>query len=214
MVDWVAEKLGKHLLELHRIRRNRRVKPELLVSRLGRARGGAMRVVEAVIPEKCEDLQEIYDQALAYLDKYQSKFMIRKSLVHGDLWWSNVIVTQDDVYLIDWEALKTGDYLDDIARFRIMIDYKHYHEEAQKQFWTDERDPLAADRFVDQILDVYREEFDSEVDRRLKFYLVLWCFIHLKDIEARMHKYPVEQRTLNMVADLERYWQDGLKGGR
>lgn len=211
--EWIMDQFATHLLELHRLRR-RLVEPEQLANRLKRNRAGALAAVAQYAPELAAESTVIWDEAADYLRKHQSHFVVKKSLIHGDLWWSNVIVSHDHVYLIDFESLQTRDYLEDLARFRVMLDYFHLHEPIQRSFWTGARNPGAANRFFLGIIDRYRSDLpDPDVNLRLKFYLAFRSFIYLHDLgEWAKHHHASDK--INLAAtDLIQFWRHGLDPG-
>jgi thiamine kinase-like enzyme len=102
------------------------------------------------------------------------------SLLHNDLWWDNIIVAADDVYLVDFESVKTGDYAEDLAFIRVMFDY--YPQYYQRRFWHNERDEASANEFIDGIIRHYQREFDDPgLPERMQFYVALQALRRLSD---------------------------------
>lgn len=212
--ETIMNKLADQLLDLHRLRR-RLVDPGQVASRLDRLRAGALAAAAEFTPDLAPDITAVWAEAAAYLKKHQAHFAVKKSLIHGDLWWSNIIVSHDEVYLIDWESLATRDYLEDIARFRVMLDYFHLHESHQRSFWTTRRNPAAANRFVQGIINRYRTDLpDPGVDRRFKFYLALRGFIYLRDLGEWTKLHPSGLDKIQLAAtDIINFWHHGLDAG-
>ncbi len=107
-----------------------------------------------------------------YLDRHAAEFRVPRSRTHNDLWWANVIVAQEDVYLIDWENLGRGDYCRDLAFFRIMTYYER--TVAPVSMWDGQPDDELLEAFYHPVLERYPEEFgDKTFWQRYGLYCLL-----------------------------------------
>lgn len=209
MQDWVKDRLGHHLVELHRIRRRRKIDINHLLKRLERFRHRALMAVTEMVPERAEAVAEICTQLERQIKLDRKQLEINRSLLHGDLWWNNVIVTPDEVYLIDWESVHTGDAMEDLAMFRGLIDCVYPYPNAPA-FWVAERSPEQADLFLDGIIDLYRSELGPSVDKRFKIYFALFSLMRLRvmyDLNRSTSPLNIPELTSWLVEDLIRIWR-------
>ncbi len=109
---------------------------------------------------------------------------------------------------IDWEAVKTGDYLEDLARLRVMFDHRNL-ETGRRGFWQEDRNPAAANAFMAGILEDYARVFDDDnIYRRYRVYLTLYSLHWLDNMYNLRNTYNVKQPVENLLDDLKAYWQD------
>jgi hypothetical protein len=203
LLDWVQEKLGRHLLELHRLRRSRKVTISGLRQALDDVEQGALKAGDIYGPSGREIISAVIDDVRIWLGQNSKMMRVGCSVIHNDLWWDNIIVAKDDVFLIDWESMKTGDYAEDLAFSRVMMDYTSPHYR-QNKFWRTERKEDVADRFWGGIVDMYIHEFEDEtLPDRLKFYLVLQTLRRLSDLAYS---------DLPPNFELLHFWVDQLPG--
>jgi aminoglycoside phosphotransferase (APT) family kinase protein len=210
LLDWVRDRLGAHLVELHRSRRTRRVSVAGLHRSVGDTEAGALAAAEQYGgAEARQATSAIIGQMHQFLNERATIMRIMPSLLHNDPWWDNVIVAKDDVYLIDWEWMSVGDYALDIAYARIMLFFRPVHDHA-RGFWVTPRDEAAADRFFAGIAEAHRQEFnDQTVFERLRFYLALQILRRLSDYAAgTFEDYP--ELLAYWVEHLPRFWRQGL----
>lgn len=206
----IQNKLASHLIELHRVTRHRQVSVRLLEKRLARTRQAMLKVVGLVAPEKTKEMSAIYDQTETFLERHQSQLAVQKRLVHGDLWWGNIIVAKDDVYLVDWETIRSADYLEDIASLRVMID--HVRLEENRTFWKTKRQIEEADKFFWGIIKHYSNELpDPDIHQRLGFYLMLHSFLKLKSMLPFLDREVIRQRCHYLIEDTPKLWHAARK---
>ncbi len=96
-----------------------------------------------------------------YFQEKQALFKGRETLVHGDIWWDNILVNSDGIKIIDWLEAGEHDYGRDLAQFKLGA-LDEILDENQSRF------------FFFRLLDIYREEFqDDFIDERMRFFLPL-----------------------------------------
>jgi hypothetical protein len=119
-------------------------------------------------------------------------------------------VAKDEVYLIDWEAVKTGDYLEDLAFLRVMFDHRNLHHNLSG-FWKEKRNIQAANNFLAGMIEDYERAFEDDTIRmRLKVYLTIYCLHWLKINHIDRHKFGVTKRTKHLLEDLQWFWSEGF----
>lgn len=210
LLDWVQERMGRHLIELHRLRRSRKVSTAGLLRALADVENGALKAGEMYGPGGAERIAGIIAEARAWLNHHQKTMRVVSSVLHNDLWWDNIIVAKDDVFLIDWESMKTGDYAEDLAFGRVMMDYVS-PDNPQHKFWRIVRNEDVSNRYWSGIITMYQHEFDDEsLPERLKFYLVLQTLRRLSDIAYSDS--PLNTVLLHIWIDqLPGFWEHGLE---
>jgi len=137
-------------------------------------------------------LEKMFDEVLQW--QKEIDYSSNTSLLHGDLHYSNLIVTSDSYfYLIDWEMTSVGDYCKDLAYFKARtLDYL-YPEENQSLF--------------DTILKFYKESFkENDLEKRMRYYLsyqyleIIWrcCFPRLSEqwLSFYFNKYCEFRRSI------------------
>jgi thiamine kinase-like enzyme len=208
LTDRVRDQLAEQLLHLHRLRRRQPVRVELQLARFHRVAGPALRQIEIVSPQQATAARAIMTGAETYFNKYRGHFVVKKTVLHGDLWWSNIIVTPEDVYLIDWENVKSGDVLEDLAKLRVLMDYA-YHRPNSPRFWAGRRQPQRADWFIQGMADQHGRELpDPSIAIRLPFYLILAALTHIKNLYLMAQEnWPVTaEETRWQIDNLHRFW--------
>jgi hypothetical protein len=210
LLDWVQDRLGRHLIELHRMRRSRKVTLSGLRQALADTEEGVMRAGDMYGPDGRARLTALMDEVRAWLARADGQMRVQTSVLHNDLWWDNIIVAHDDVYLIDWESMKLGDYAEDLAFGRVMVDYRPDQYQS-RGFWRTARNPAVMDRFWCGIVDMYAHEFqDNTLPDRLRFYLMLQTFRRLSDLAYST--LPPNPELLNIWVDqLPGFWEHGLE---
>lgn len=170
LLDSIADKLGQHMLELHRIKRKKRVTATSLAKRLEEAADGAEKLVSHHRPDILAEFKQACTEAMELLVQNKASFRVEHSLIHGDLWWNNIIIARDEVFLIDWETMKTADFVEDLAFLWTMFDYS----QGGRKFWRGERNMVALQRFMKRVFQHYEYEYPEEnVMLRIKFYVFL-----------------------------------------
>ena len=209
LVEWVQEKMAEHLTELHRLRRKQRVSISGLRRSINDTEHGA-RKAAIEYGEGAEALvNDILHKARVYLEHNSAVLRVQGSLLHNDLWWDNIIIAKDDVYLVDWESMRVGDYAEDLAFMRVMIDFTPGYD-AKRSFWRTSRDEAVANRFFAGIVEQYRHFFDDDqIDDRLRFYLVLQTLRRLSDIASGTYL-PNRDLVGLWLGQLNGFWEHGL----
>ena len=85
----------------------------------------------------------------------------KKVMIHGDLWWDNILVNNGEIKIIDWLESSEHDYCRDLAQFKIGV--------------LDELvDVNQTKYYLEEIIDLYKEKFkDESIYERMKFYTSL-----------------------------------------
>lgn len=207
--EWVSDKLCERLFEMHRVRRTRKITAASLRRSIDDVAWGATQAAAGVSEESRLMVENIVEELRRFLDRSSAIMRVQPSLLHNDLWWDNIIVARDDVYLIDWEWVKIGDYAEDIAYARVMMGFVPVYDPSHR-FWREQPDNMAANRFFARITDAYKREFeDSSLDERMRFYLCLQTLRRLSDYYSGIYK--ESHYLLNYWLErLPGYWADGL----
>jgi thiamine kinase-like enzyme len=154
----IYEKLIRILLKLHK------TEPDSL---------GEMKEIERI--EKCREVMNrflqvnhvipmpkvnrLLDELKKYFLEKRDIFEIRNTLIHGDLWWDNILVNGNDITIIDWLEASRRDYCRDLSQLKL----------GTLDEILDERQ---SDIYFNKIIRAYGEEFnDNTVDLRLRYYL-------------------------------------------
>jgi thiamine kinase-like enzyme len=82
-------------------------------------------------------------------------------VIHGDLWWDNILVSDGRIKIVDWLELNERDYCCDLAQLKLgALDELLDARESQYYFG--------------RILNAYEEEFeDDSIRERMRYYLPL-----------------------------------------
>jgi hypothetical protein len=174
----VAERLGDALIDLHSLQFKRRPITLPDVQRyFHEARRDAVAHGDLFPEIGSQRIADAIDAGLAYAKSHAKSFRVSRSRTHNDLWWANVIVAQENAYLIDWENLGRDDYCRDLAFFRLMTYYER--SAAPVSMWESAPDEQAIDTFMDAILSRYPKQFeDGSFYQRYGLYaLQLGCLI-------------------------------------
>ena len=167
----VSEQLASCLIEFHSSgSRRTRVDTQREVRQLNEASKDAIAHAE-LFPDELGSakLKELIGQAESYALEHKNIFNLRQIRTHNDLWWANVIVAREDVYLIDWENVGWGDYCKDLAFFRLMIYYER--TAVPVSMWDESVDSEVFDAFYQPVLEEYVEHFNDETFwQRYAFY--------------------------------------------
>ena len=170
-----SERLTEQLIALHSLRSRRRVSAKSLKLRIEEMRPLALEhakeFADYITPEEvAADIEEVKQ----YLRDNREKFRVRKSRTHGDLWWSNIIVAEEAVYMIDWERLRFADYLEDLAKMRVLFHFVR-RTDPTTFFGRKGVSQDKVDGFMSPILRTYRHSFsDPMLLGRYGFY----CFLY------------------------------------
>jgi aminoglycoside phosphotransferase (APT) family kinase protein len=207
--DQTGSNLSRHLIRLHRTKRSRLVSIAGLHRSIADTQAGALEAARSGGESSISALAELILELHAYIDAHATLFRTRQSLLHNDVWWDNIIVTPNDVYLIDWEWMSTGDYLVDISYARVMLMFRPVHNHA-REFWQGLPDESVANQFFTKLVASHRLEFgDSTINERLPFYLALQTLRRLSDYAAGTYGVlpPLRDYWLHT---LPKFWRHGL----
>jgi len=109
------------------------------------------------VPEEriLKHLNALEDYYLGKVDMFES----RETLVHGDLWWDNILVNNGQVIIVDWLESSEQDYCRDIAQLKIGT--------------LDEiLDAHKSRYYFKRVLDIYREDFgDESIYEKIRYHL-------------------------------------------
>jgi thiamine kinase-like enzyme len=174
----LSTNLAKRLAELYRIRYRQRVSQSSLLERLERSNGPCLEAVQALGLDVAP-----YEKLLKGLEKLlrdePKLFRTNKVRVHGDLWWPNIMVAEEDVYLIDWESMHRGDPAEDLAKFRL-VTYWPRNEIAPTYFWQHPSHVPRISRALASIVEHYNTSVgNDDLSKRLRFYLPFLCVYEL-----------------------------------
>jgi thiamine kinase-like enzyme len=94
-----------------------------------------------------------------YLEK--NKLFNQKTIIHGDLWWDNILVDKGQIKIVDWLESSEQDYCRDLAQLKIGI-------------LNELLDINESQRFFEKILNAYKDKFEDEtIFERVRYYLPL-----------------------------------------
>jgi thiamine kinase-like enzyme len=141
----------------------------------GRTKNGAVnelerlhtcrRVITRFVTDNASITEERVSKHLDALTTFyvtkKDTFQSSKTMIHGDLWWDNILVHGNDVTIVDWLEASEQDYCRDLAQIKIGI--------------LDEiLDSHRSQQFLEKMLELYNEQFDDEsIYDRIRFYLPL-----------------------------------------
>lgn len=171
-------KIAEKLQELHRIKYRQRISYSSLKESFDRQKEPYLKQIES-IGRSVKEHQDFLEQLDNYLVQNQDLFRDHKVRIHGDLWWPNIIVASNDVYLIDWESIRRGDAAEDIAKLRI-VTYWPRNESNPTYFWrsSGHRDRLA--QLMRTIATTHQQANGNDnLERKLRFYLPHLCIYEL-----------------------------------
>lgn len=156
----VSERFGDCLINLHSLQYKKHVTLPEITRYFDEAKSWATQHGELFPDLGGQRVAEIIDTGKAYAKRHAKEIRVAKSRTHNDLWWANVIVAEEDVYLIDWENLGRDDYCKDLAFFRLMTNYER--TAAPVSMWDDDVDNALIDGFMQPLLERYVEHFQDE----------------------------------------------------
>lgn len=94
-----------------------------------------------------------------YLEK--NKLFNQKTIIHGDLWWDNILVDKGQIKIVDWLESSEQDYCRDLAQLKIGT-------------LNELLDINESQRFFEKILNAYKDKFkDETIFERVRYYLPL-----------------------------------------
>lgn len=106
-----------------------------------------------------ERVSNHFDALQRYYLERKEIFKRPSTMVHGDLWWDNILVDGGRIHLIDWLESKERDYCQDLAQFKIGV-------------LNEVLDPKASQCFFEKIMMAYHDEFeDNTAFERIRYFL-------------------------------------------
>lgn len=88
-------------------------------------------------------------------------FNFRKTIIHGDLWWDNILVDNGKIRIVDWLESSEQDYCRDIAQLKIGT-------------LSEILDGPKSQYFFKKIVNAYKKEFkDKTIFERIRYYIPL-----------------------------------------
>ncbi len=209
LLDWVQTRLAEHLIELHRLKRKKMVSVAALRKALEDVEYGSKKAAYDYGEGQYEVATNVIEAVKQYLKTSSSNLRVAGSLLHNDLWWDNIIIAKDDVYLVDWESMRVGDYAEDLAFMRVMLDFTPGYD-SKRGFWKTSRDEVVANRFFANIIEMYEHAFEDEtLNERLRFYMVLQSLRRLSDMSSGTYQYNRELVGI-WLKQLPEFWEHGL----
>lgn len=192
-----ADQIAHTLAQLYAIRHRQKVSLTSLRDNLERQRDPFMQMIQ-LLGLNIETYEALFANIDDLLIDQAGAFRTRKVRIHGDLWWPNIIVAQEAIYLIDWESLRRGDAAEDIAKLRIVLYWPRGADRAV-YFWkaNEHRFRVAylMKRIVEQ-LDAQRG--DVYMKTKLRYYLPILCIQEL----GQRYLLGKTQTKLDMVKNL------------
>lgn len=166
------QSLSDQLVGLHRVKFKQRVSVANLKNRLRQCRIAIEQVEElgldpAVFRQLFADLRHL-------LVTNVEAFQIEKSRIHGDLWWPNVVATEEDAYLIDWDEMHRADPVEDLAKLRMHLWFSRNAFPSRNFFWSYANHGKRVQTLMKQLADDHEAEFQNDVRLRMRFYLPLY----------------------------------------
>ncbi|GAC1369866.1 MAG: hypothetical protein NVSMB39_2150 [Candidatus Saccharimonadales bacterium] len=164
--------LSERLLALHRVRYQQTVSVAGLKRRLQKS-AAALGQCD-YLGLKRTDFDQLYRLLEKFLDQTPELFAVPKSRIHGDLWWPNIIATDGEAYLIDWDELTRADPAEDIARLRLHIWRSQNSFPSRNFFWSSAGDGLKVKTLIEKIVRDHEAEIGGGLASRLQFYMPLY----------------------------------------
>ncbi len=193
-----AAQVADHLAQLHSIRYRQRVSLTGLKEQLRRHSQPFLAHIKLMQRDPVP-YQKLLDQMARMLDDQPEIFRANKVRIHGDLWWPNIIVAKEDVYLIDWEDMRRGDAAEDIAKLRIII-YWLRNLNAPAFFWQDPEHADCLGLLMQAIASRHQQICDDpNFEYRLRFYLPLFCIRELAERYLALDTNSDLDRSVNQI---------------
>ncbi len=197
----VAGRLADRLSELHRIRYRQKVSVSALVEQLNRSEKPVLEMIDFMERDRTAYIALI-KRLKGTLSTQADRFRINKVRIHGDLWWPNVIVSEEDVYLVDWESVRRGEPAEDIGKLRLIC-YLSRNDAVPAFFWKTASDGPKLALLVQQITERHQAlTRDQDLVNRLKFYLPFFSLRELADryLEGKTRQ-PIDLAWNQILAD-------------
>jgi hypothetical protein len=199
----VAAGLAESLIRLHQITSDEIVDQVSIEQRYDEVAEIALVHAKALPDFDEAALKVSLEAGRKFLESHPDLLSVPARQVHGDPWWANIIVAAEEVYLIDWENVKFDDYTEDLAKFRVLMDYIRH--ELPPTFWDRPSDRELADPFMEQIFSAYDEVFkDPTMRRRFAFYCLYFGVVVFADY-YRVHGRSSPKVVPMMLTAMEQF---------
>jgi len=156
----VFEELTSVLVRLHHSQLDSRAEIEEK-ERLHACRSLITSYLKRKEPAALERISNHLDALEKFYLQRKEIFSFRRAMIHGDLWWDNILVDKNEINIVDWLEASEQDYCRDLAQFKIGV--------------LDEiLDNHRSQAFLEKLLEVYREEFgDESIHERMGYHVPL-----------------------------------------
>lgn len=166
------QSITEQLVELHRVRFKQRVSVASLKRRLQQC---------AIALDQFEELgldrapyQRLFQDLDRLLEAHAEVFKVKKSRIHGDLWWPNIVATPSEAYLIDWDEVRRADAAEDMAKLRIDVWFAKNAFPSRDFFWSAANHGERVGSLMRHLADAHEAEFNDHLLTRLRFYMPLY----------------------------------------
>lgn len=164
--------LSEQLVDLHRVRFKQKVSLPSLKSRLHQCRIAIDQAQELGLNPLI--FRQLFADLKHLLVARPKAFQVEKARIHGDLWWPNIVSTEDGVYLIDWDEVRRADPCEDLAKLRIHLWFSRNAFPSRIFFWSAANHGQKVRSLMQQLVTDHETEFQGDFNLRLKFYLSLY----------------------------------------
>ncbi len=166
------QSLTEQLVGLHRVKFKQRVSVKTLMNRLQQCRIAIDQAEELGLDRG--QFRQLFADLKHLLVANADVFNVEKSRIHGDLWWPNIIATNDDAYLIDWDEMHRADPAEDLAKLRMHLWFSRNAFPSRNFFWSAANHGSRVQSFMSQLAKAHEDEFHNDVRLRMRFYLPLY----------------------------------------
>jgi len=129
------------------------------IERINNCRRVIMQFLDENKPIAKERVAKHLDVLEDYYYEKRDAFRNRGTLIHGDLWWDNILVDNDKIRIVDWLESSEQDYCRDLAQLKIGT-------------FDEILDAHKSQHIFETVLDAYKEEFEDEsIHDRMQYYL-------------------------------------------
>jgi hypothetical protein len=164
--------LSDQLVDLHRVRFKQKVSLPSLKSRLHQCRIAIDQAQELGLDPGV--FRQLFADLKHLLVTQSKAFQVEKSRIHGDLWWPNVVATEEGVYLIDWDEVRRADPAEDLAKLRIHLWLPRNAFPSRNFFWSAANHGQKVRSLIKQLVSDHEAAFQGDIHLRLRFYLSLY----------------------------------------
>ena len=166
------QSLAEQLVELHRVRFKQLVSVPTLRRRLQQCSIALDQIPELGLHRPT--YRQLFKELEGLLNQHGEAFKVKKSRIHGDLWWPNIVATPSDAYLIDWDEVRRADAAEDIAKLRIDLWFSKNAFPSRNFFWSAANHGRKVGSLMRSVVHAHEAEFNDNLALRLRFYLPLY----------------------------------------